>query len=68
LKVTTAEKSAVCDGIFLCSADHASETEILMFRCLRVEWLAWEVSNKKLHGFSPQANYTDRVTATCRRS
>jgi enterochelin esterase-like enzyme len=22
----------------------------------------------KLHGLSPQANYTDRVTATCRRS
>jgi hypothetical protein len=22
----------------------------------------------KLHGFSPQANYTDRVTAACRRS
>jgi hypothetical protein len=22
----------------------------------------------KLHGFSPQANYTDRATATCRRS
>jgi hypothetical protein len=22
----------------------------------------------KLRGFSPQANYTDRATATCRRS
>jgi hypothetical protein len=24
--------------------------------------------NQKLRGFSPQANYTDRATATCRRS
>jgi hypothetical protein len=23
---------------------------------------------KKLHGLSPQANYTDRATAACRRS
>jgi hypothetical protein len=23
---------------------------------------------KKLHGLSPRANYTDRATATCRRS
>jgi hypothetical protein len=23
---------------------------------------------KKLRGFSPQANYTDRATAACRRS
>jgi hypothetical protein len=23
---------------------------------------------KKLHGLSPQANYTDRETAACRRS
>jgi hypothetical protein len=25
-------------------------------------------ANKKLRGFSPQANYTDRATAVCRRS
>jgi hypothetical protein len=25
-------------------------------------------SLKKLHGLSPRANYTDRATATCRRS
>jgi hypothetical protein len=25
-------------------------------------------SNKKLHGLSPRANYTDRATAACRRS
>jgi hypothetical protein len=24
--------------------------------------------NKSLHGFSPQANYTDRATAACRRN
>jgi hypothetical protein len=24
--------------------------------------------NKKLHGLSPRANYTDRATAACRRS
>jgi hypothetical protein len=26
------------------------------------------VKQKKLQGFSPQANYTDRATAACRRS
>jgi hypothetical protein len=25
-------------------------------------------TQKKLHGLSPQANYTDRATAACRRS
>jgi hypothetical protein len=25
-------------------------------------------SKTKLHGLSPRANYTDRATATCRRS
>jgi hypothetical protein len=33
-KVTTTEKSAMWDGMFPCSADHDSETEIRMFRCL----------------------------------
>jgi hypothetical protein len=26
------------------------------------------IKTKKLHGLSPRANYTDRATATCRRS
>jgi hypothetical protein len=26
------------------------------------------LQKKKLHGLSPQANYTDRATAACRRS
>jgi hypothetical protein len=28
----------------------------------------WESHHKKLRGFSPQAKYTDRATAACRRS
>jgi hypothetical protein len=28
----------------------------------------WKDLKKKLHGLSPRANYTDRATATCRRS
>jgi hypothetical protein len=27
-----------------------------------------ELTKTKLHGFSQQANYTDRATAACRRS
>jgi hypothetical protein len=27
-----------------------------------------QIINKKLHGLSPQANYTDRATAACQRS
>jgi hypothetical protein len=33
----------------------------------RFQSLAYELK-KKLRGFSPQANYTDRATAACRRS
>jgi hypothetical protein len=28
----------------------------------------YQISKTKLHGFSPQANYTDRATVACRRS
>jgi hypothetical protein len=32
-------------------------------------YVEWELGNKtKLRGFSPQAKYTNRVTAACRRS
>jgi hypothetical protein len=36
-----------------------------------VETLPWEIvqsKQKKILGFSPPANYTDRATAACRRS
>jgi hypothetical protein len=34
-------------------------------------WLIYsqqDAKNSKLRGFSPQANYTERATAACRRS
>jgi hypothetical protein len=30
--------------------------------------ILYETKTNKLRGFSPQANYTDRETAACRRS
>jgi hypothetical protein len=35
-------------------------------RKVKTEYLKLKL--KKLHGLSPRANYTDRVTADCRRS
>jgi hypothetical protein len=37
-----------------------------MHDCSKYEVL--ETDKTKLRGFSPQANYTDRATAVCRRS
>jgi hypothetical protein len=34
----------------------------------QIFFLKLKKKKTKLHGLSPQANYTDRVTAACRRS
>jgi hypothetical protein len=41
---------------------------LLSFKCLSLRWGQQKRKRKKLRDFSPQANYTDRVTAACRRS
>jgi hypothetical protein len=33
-----------------------------------LEVITWKAKKTKLRGLSPQANYTDRATAACRRS
>jgi hypothetical protein len=35
---------------------------------IRIAWVYFNAYLKKLRGFSPQANYTDRATAAFRRS
>jgi hypothetical protein len=43
--------------------------DILHVWCRRMFTLSLTaLLKKKLRGFSPQANYTDRATAVCRRS
>jgi hypothetical protein len=39
-----------------------------LVRSATFSFTSLNVHIKKLHGLSPQANYTDRATAACRRS
>jgi hypothetical protein len=44
-----------------------TEFQVLQIHCHNTSVLG-DVRIKKLHGLSPQANYTDRATAASRRS
>jgi hypothetical protein len=43
-------------------------TIIAVFIIPGLDWSDWKLKKTKLRGRSPQANYTDRATAACRRS
>jgi hypothetical protein len=39
-----------------------------LYSHIPASWVKYSCIKKKLHGLSPLANYTDRATASCRRS
>jgi hypothetical protein len=48
-------------------APFPTEKHFVLYLPVDYPYLMYELKTK-LHGLSPQANYTDRATAACRRS
>jgi hypothetical protein len=56
-------------SILKVEAEFSSETSVLNYKTTRCQKAGKLKKKKNKHlGFSPQANYTDRATAACRRS
>jgi hypothetical protein len=69
-KITVIEKECLLSILTECQP---VESLIIFSRVVQKKLLVQVVlkcilTNKKLRGHSPQANYTDRATAACRRS
>jgi hypothetical protein len=59
------ERIYLCMSMYQYSQNSFSDMQTGMFL---LSSLLTNKQTNKLHGFSPQANYTDRVTAGCRQS